>query len=227
VSSISSSRVRGSSNSSNDNDNDNDNDENKKKRKDKDTPKAAASAFRIYSNKQRNGIQASNPGFVIRKVCEEIGLMWGKLTDEEKSPYVEQNKIDLKRYDAEMNDYKARNNTQPPVSERNGINPVEPISNSKSTSSSSSSKSKPSSDGGKGEISSSNSTVSGIRNSCNKNDNDNKGGSKDGSDGGSKDGSKKVTLGKRTGGNQKRVNENIDEIDLKIKRVTSIPKKFQ
>jgi hypothetical protein len=105
--------------------------------------------------------------------------------------------------------------------------------------------------GGKGESSSSsNSRGSGSINSDELNGNDYKGDSKNGSKGGNKDGTsggsrdisegenkdvsklsskrgKKEIAGNSTGGNQKRVHDNINESDLKSKRVTSKPEKLR
>jgi len=80
----------------------------KKTKKDKDpnAPKRPRSAYILFSTEQRANVIKDHPEYAPKEVTTELGARWGKLTEEEKKQYQQQNEADKERYKQEMESYK-------------------------------------------------------------------------------------------------------------------------
>jgi len=68
-------------------------------------PKRALSAYMFFCQDKRKQVTDENAGIAFSEVGKLLGEMWGKLDDEAKVPYAEQNKKDKERYEAEKADF--------------------------------------------------------------------------------------------------------------------------
>ncbi|KAA0162449.1 hypothetical protein FNF31_03248 [Cafeteria roenbergensis] len=80
----------------------------KTKRARKPGPKRAATAFFIFSGKQRAAIKADHPEWGVTDVSKELGRQWRELSDDEKIPYNELAAEDKARYAREKAEFDAK-----------------------------------------------------------------------------------------------------------------------
>ncbi|KAL7080424.1 hypothetical protein ACQ4LE_000214 [Meloidogyne hapla] len=77
-----------------------------KKTKDPNMPKRAQSAYFIWMQENRERIK--KPGMSVADVAKAAGVEWGKLSASEKSVWEKKAADDKKRYEADMEVYRAR-----------------------------------------------------------------------------------------------------------------------
>ena len=77
--------------------------------KDPNKPKRAATAYLVFCNDKRPPLIAKmrkkNEKINVGTIQKKLGKIWGKMTDEDKKPYVEKSNIDKERYKEEMEEY--------------------------------------------------------------------------------------------------------------------------
>ena len=61
----------------------------------------------FFSNAQREGVKADNPGIAFGDVGKILGQRWKELSAEDKVPYEAQAAEDKQRYEEQMRAYKA------------------------------------------------------------------------------------------------------------------------
>ena len=76
-----------------------------KKKKDPNAPKRPTTAFFFYTSTIRNQVKEENPGKKVSELSKIHGGMWGALSDQEKEPFLLQNKEDKERYQKEMEEW--------------------------------------------------------------------------------------------------------------------------
>ncbi|CAM0957468.1 unnamed protein product [Alopecurus aequalis] len=69
-----------------------------KKKKDPNATTRAIAPFMCFAKTERVNLKNSNPELGITGISKKLGAKWHKMTAEEKRPYVEQSKVDIKRY---------------------------------------------------------------------------------------------------------------------------------
>mmetsp|Transcript_33711 Transcript_33711/g.57139 ORF Transcript_33711/g.57139 Transcript_33711/m.57139 type:complete len:443 (+) Transcript_33711:53-1381(+) len=85
----------------------------KRKRKDKNAPKAAKSAFTLFSQANRKKIQDANPDKKFGEISKLVGAEWQKLSLEDKEPYIENAKKDKLRAAEEKAKYDEEHKDDP------------------------------------------------------------------------------------------------------------------
>ncbi|CAM0957467.1 unnamed protein product [Alopecurus aequalis] len=69
-----------------------------KKKKDPNATTRAIAPFMCFAKTERVNLKNSNPELGITGISKKLGAKWHKMTAEEKRPYFEQSKVDIKRY---------------------------------------------------------------------------------------------------------------------------------
>ena len=64
-------------------------------------PKRPLTSYLFFCNETRDIIKKENPLLLGKQITTELGKRWKQLSDEEKNPYVEKQKLDRERYDNE------------------------------------------------------------------------------------------------------------------------------
>lgn len=77
-------------------------------KKPEDYPKAALSAYFIFTSENRDKIKEKNPDMKNTQVLSEIGAMWKALSEDQKAHYQKLADEDKKRFDGEMDAYLAK-----------------------------------------------------------------------------------------------------------------------
>lgn len=77
-----------------------------KKAKDPNMPKRAQSAYFIWMQENRESLK--KPGMSVADVAKAAGVAWGKLSATDKIPWERKAGDDKKRYEQEMEVYRAR-----------------------------------------------------------------------------------------------------------------------
>lgn len=80
--------------------------EKKKMKKDSRAPKRPASAFLLFSGERRGAVKEANPGIHNTEISKELGKLWREMSDEQKKPYVDQEKAERVKYNEDMAYYK-------------------------------------------------------------------------------------------------------------------------
>lgn len=80
--------------------------EKKKTKKDSRAPKRPPSAFLYFSGERRGTIKEENPGIANTDVSKELGRLWREMSDDQKKPYVDQEKAERVKYNEDMAHYK-------------------------------------------------------------------------------------------------------------------------
>mmetsp|Transcript_26036 Transcript_26036/g.24880 ORF Transcript_26036/g.24880 Transcript_26036/m.24880 type:complete len:341 (+) Transcript_26036:95-1117(+) len=78
-----------------------------KKVRDENAPKPFTKSIDFYHDAKKDEVKTAHPDMGKQKLLKETRTMWNALSDEEKAPYVEQNRIDHERYSKEMTEYDA------------------------------------------------------------------------------------------------------------------------
>ncbi|KAL9190387.1 hypothetical protein ACHAXT_007598 [Thalassiosira profunda] len=79
----------------------------KRKKKDPNAPKGKRPAFNFYQTQMRPKFEADHPNTPFKELSSLIGASWGKLSDEERRPFLDLAAEDKVRYDAAMVAYEA------------------------------------------------------------------------------------------------------------------------
>jgi len=77
----------------------------KASKKDPHKPKRALTGFMYFSQEFRPEVIASNPNIKFGDVGKMLGVRWGELSDEEKTPFLEKANLDKERYHFQMSSY--------------------------------------------------------------------------------------------------------------------------
>ncbi|CAL4910045.1 unnamed protein product [Urochloa decumbens] len=77
-----------------------------KRKKDPNAPKRAIVPFMYFSKAERANIKNSNPDLTTTEIAKKLGERWHKMTAEERQPYVEQSRVDKRRYEEESAAYR-------------------------------------------------------------------------------------------------------------------------
>ena len=80
-----------------------------KKKKDPSEPKRPTTAFFFYTSSIRESVSKDNPGKSVGELSKIFGQMWADLSEEEKTPFKEQNEKDKERYAKELEEWKQNN----------------------------------------------------------------------------------------------------------------------
>jgi len=77
----------------------------KKAKKDPNAPKKNLNAYMIYAGENRADLKKKQPDLKAKEVASALGLKWGKLTEDEKKPYMQKAAADKVRYEQETAKY--------------------------------------------------------------------------------------------------------------------------
>lgn len=80
----------------------------RKQIKDPNAPKRSLSAFFWFCNDERTKVKALNPEYGVGDIAKELGKKWSDVEPTVKSKYEAMAENDKKRYEREMQEYKAR-----------------------------------------------------------------------------------------------------------------------
>lgn len=80
----------------------------KRRTKTEGLPTRARNGYIFYCDELRSKVKAENPALVPKELMTELGKQWSKLSEAEKSKYVELAKKDKLRYDAEKSAWDAK-----------------------------------------------------------------------------------------------------------------------
>ena len=80
--------------------------EKKRTKKDSRAPKRPPSAFLYFSGEHRSTIKEENPGITNTDISKELGRLWREMSDDQKKPYVDQEKAERVKYNEDMAHYK-------------------------------------------------------------------------------------------------------------------------
>lgn len=83
-----------------------------KAKKDPNAPKRSLSAYMFFANENREDVRSDNPGITFGQIGKVLGERWKALSDEDRKPYGEKAEQDKKRYEAEMEAFKAGNTSK-------------------------------------------------------------------------------------------------------------------
>ncbi|KQK03080.1 hypothetical protein BRADI_2g05430v3 [Brachypodium distachyon] len=81
----------------------------RKSKKDPNAPKRAMTPFLCFSISERAAVKGSNPDLHSNEITKKLGLMWQKMSTQEKQPYIQQSLVDKKRYEEESAAYLGAN----------------------------------------------------------------------------------------------------------------------
>uniref|UniRef100_A0A7S2WS60 FACT complex subunit SSRP1 n=2 Tax=Rhizochromulina marina TaxID=1034831 RepID=A0A7S2WS60_9STRA len=98
----------------------------KKAKKDANAPKAARSAYQLWSNSIRAEIKERDPTLSMGDVSKELGTRWKALGLDEKAPWQAKAKEDKARYNDEMASYEPPEGTGKPAKKRRPKDPNAP-----------------------------------------------------------------------------------------------------
>lgn len=82
-----------------------------KQKKPEGYPKGALLPYIIFGNEVREKIKQENPNFTSAEIMKATGEMWNKLPENEKEKYKVLSDKDKKRFEKEMEEYKAKGGT--------------------------------------------------------------------------------------------------------------------
>ena len=77
----------------------------KKPKKDPEEPKKPKSSYMFYCDEFRDSIVSNNPGIRLGDVSKKLGAGWKKVSEEEKSKYIDLSEKDKERYEQEKEEY--------------------------------------------------------------------------------------------------------------------------
>ena len=76
-----------------------------KKPKDPNKPKKPSSSFLLFASAKRAEVKAEHPEYKSTQIQQELGKLWGLLSDEDKQPFEEQNAVLKEKYNVAMKAY--------------------------------------------------------------------------------------------------------------------------
>ena len=69
-----------------------------------DKPKRPLTSYLFFCNETRDLVKKEHPDFSGKQITTELGKRWKQLSDEEKQPYIEKQKLDKERYNNEKSE---------------------------------------------------------------------------------------------------------------------------